>query len=473
MPKRLSTILNLDQKDLYTRGVFNGFVDIDSQFHLDPSLLDQIDIKEFKGARKKFKNYFKGVLSVIKASKVNDDRFWRETIKMLTFKEVQGISLGHAIGGNHGNGVGKVLATRLTETTKIIIDAGINDPVIFELVGLFEEGYGPDRISDMTIVILIEHLINYTQRICKELTIDLKQFRILRQDFHLPENPINKKPLIFTPRDLLKPIPIAYDWEDIESISIYNDRLRAKVNKTIGNTWKRAIRKTAKVDLKSELLKHPELIKDLLKKYKLKQKKKYDYDKNELGEKILLDLVDKAINEHPLNLRHYFPATSKNIFFIVKQICEQFQNLIENNGWFEFLYNQKGELNDERFPQKLFFGIAENYCQVNNLDLSREANAGSGALDFKLSQGYSSKVTVEMKYDKNSSLISGVTKQLPTYNQAEKSYYSIYLVIRTRKTDLAIRRLKDAIAKMDTNGKRKPDLFVIDGRWKNSASKRK
>ncbi len=174
-----------------------------------------------------------------------------------------------------------------------------------------------------------------------------------------------------------------------------------------------------------------------------------------------------------MDLKHYFPATSKNIFFIVKQICKQFQNLIENNGWFEFLYNQKGDLNDERLPQKLFYGIAENYCKINNLDLSREPNAGSGALDFKLSQGYNAKVTVEMKYDKNSNLISGVTNQLPTYNKAEKSVYSIYLVIRTRKTDLAIKRLREAIDNMETNGKRKPDLFVIDGRWKKSASKRK
>ena len=64
--------------------------------------------------------------------------------------------------------------TILSRQLKQLVDAGIDDPVLFELVGIFQENIGPDRISDMVAKIIIDDLILYTQRICKELGIPLK-----------------------------------------------------------------------------------------------------------------------------------------------------------------------------------------------------------------------------------------------------------------------------------------------------------
>lgn len=79
----------------------------------------------------------------------------------------------------------------------------------------------------------------------------------------------------------------------------------------------------------------------------------------------------------------------------------------------------------------LFYGIADAYCDANNIDLSRECNAGRGPVDFKLSRGAIDKVIVEVKLTSNNQLKHGVSKQVPIYMEQEKTYKAIYLIIDT------------------------------------------
>ena len=83
-------------------------------------------------------------------------------------------------------------------TTKELVAVGIKDPVIFELIGLFEEGVGADRISDMAISIIFNDIVKYTQRVAKELNIKFTEFK--RRDetvVLLPMNPRNRKPITY------------------------------------------------------------------------------------------------------------------------------------------------------------------------------------------------------------------------------------------------------------------------------------
>ena len=107
------------------------------------------------------------------------------------------------------------------------------------------------------------------------------------------------------------------------------------------------------------------------------------------------------------------------------------------------------------------------------MNLSREPNAGSGALDFKITKGYKAVVTVEIKYSSNTNLIKGYTKQLPTYNKAESADTSIYLVLRTTKTDNSIRQLNKVNKSATDKGERVPEVIIIDARPQKSASHRK
>lgn len=474
MPQRLSTILNVSAKLLDKKGVFNAFVDIDSKLYIDPSLLEKPKIKEFKNSYSKFKTYFSEVLTLIDHSQNLNDRFCREAFRRLQFKEFKYVALGYSIGNKNGNAIGHEIAANLLDTSHQIIKAGIKDPIIFELIGLFEKGVGADRISDMTIHIIKEDLIKYTQRVSDELHIKLREFG--KSKIKLPFNPKTGEPIVFTPKELLQDLPIAFCWDDIDRVCRENDDIRYRVNKQIGKTWKYATSsRVAKSQLKETLLANPEVLKDLIEQYKQKPKTSYDFVNDRSGQVIWAELSEKAVNDFPLNFAtlKLKPVTSENILQVTKTIYEQYAKLIESNGWFEFLYDNAGNLRNERFAQKLFYGIADQYCLANDLNLSREPNAGSGALDFKITKGYSAIVTVEIKYSSNTNLIKGYTIQLPTYNKAESANTSIYLVLRTTKTDNSIQQLQKINKIAMDKGERVPEVIIIDARPQKSASHRR
>lgn len=472
MPRRISTLLRVSSKDLDKKGAFDGFIDVDSRLHVDPSLLAECGIPEFRHTHEEFEKYFNDVLTLIANSKAQGDKLWKEALKRLHFKEIGNTALGYSRTGTGGNAIGAKLAAKILETVSQIVAAGIRDPVIFELVGMFEEGIGADRISDMTINILTRNFALYTQRVARELKIKTASVRVRGDVFQLPHDPSNNTPILLLPKSLLNHLPIAMDWDDVDRVCKYNDELRQKVNKVIGDSWKAASR-AGKYQLKKLILENPELLRDLIKQYKEKPKASYDFANDPLGELMWAELSENAPKTHPLNLSQYSPVTADNILDVVRKICEQYASLIENNGWFEYLYDAKGKLKPERASQLLFYGIAEVYCMANNLDLSRETNAGVGSLDFKLSRGFSAKVNVEVKYSTNPGLIKGFEKQLPAYNKAEKTSTSIYLIIQTQLTRKNIDTLLKIANRAKDGKERVPEIIVIDGQKQVSASKRK
>ncbi|KMQ71452.1 hypothetical protein [Chryseobacterium koreense] len=470
MAKRLSVKLGVNHSDLLKYGVFDGFTDIDSRLHIDPSLLKNCKIPEFSGSYEKFRKYFSDTIKILKFSKFPNDRFFKDSQKRLTFKEIGNTALGYSDSGTKGNAIGKVLAGNILATTKLILDAGIEDPEIFELIGVLEKGVGADRISDMTLAVLIRDFLEYTQRVSKDLQIKTTTFKYGKDTFLLPSE--LRKPLIFVPTTILNDLPMAEKWSDIDVVCAYNEQLRKEVSEIIGATWKDAM-KIHKSDLRKYLIDNPIVLSDLIQSYKNKPKNPYNFIDDPLGEVVWADLSSVVAEKYPLLIQ--VDLTSENIFDIVKKICLQFGSLIENNGWFEYLYNEQGKLKHERASQLLFYGVSEAYCEANNLDLNRETNAGVGSLDFKISKGYNAKVNVEIKYSSNPNLLKGFERQLPTYNRAEKTDHSILLVIKTTEKSSSIDNLlkvQEVMLNKNPN-QRIPEIIVIDGTPKKSASKRK
>jgi hypothetical protein len=140
----------------------------------------------------------------------------------------------------------------------------------------------------------------------------------------------------------------------------------------------------------------------------------------------------------------------------------------------EHLFDEKGKRRPERFAQLLLFAVADSYCKANNLDLSREVNAGIGALDFKISRGIF-KVSIEVKFSDNRKLVEGYEKQLLSYNLSEgiPNKSSIYLILRLNENnDTKINSIKDIIAERIRKSEEAPELIIIDSIKQPSASKR-
>jgi hypothetical protein len=472
MPIKLSEHLGVSSSLLERRGVFDALIGLDSRLFVDPMLLRRLRIPEFRGSRAKFERHFSHILRLLGASRAPEDAAWREARRRLIFRETQGVSLGYGVQSANGNAIGPVLGDHLLHTASEIVKLGITDPVIFELLGLFEEGFGPDRLSDMTISIIRDDLFNYSQRVCRQLHISkLTSVRNRDRDYRIAAGPDGRSPLVFVPKKLLLPLPVAFSWGDIDSVVAHNQWLRQRINELIGRIWRRGTR-VAKSDLKAALLNTPASLISLINAYKANDSVSYDFERDPLGLLQWYELGRKFAARHPIQLSLGKSANINELEAVVEAIIEQFRKNIEQNGLDEHLYSDDGKPRHERFCQRLFYGIADSYCRANNLDLSREPNAGSGPVDFKVSAGYEGRMLVEIKLSSNTQLLHGFRKQLPAYQDAEGTERSAYVVIRVTRSDRTIRRVVALRERAILAGQRAPKIFVIDGRTRPSASRR-
>ncbi len=467
MPRRISDAMGVSKEDLWEQGAFDAFVDIDSRFHIDPHLLEACQTPELQGSYQKFLKHFEDVLRVLAASKQTGDRFHRKAVKMLQFKELPFVSLGY--GGSSkskkkkrrsGNGIGPKLAGMLAETARDLAEAGLRDPVIFELMGLLQEGIGADRISDMTGRIIAEALIIYSVRVAKNLNAPTIPLQYGQKQFAVPYDQQTHRPILLVPREILRPLPIAEDWSDIDTVCAYNKRLREVVNALVGDSWKDARRKLRKKDLKQAVITYPELMRDLLQQYKDKPSDPYDFENDPLGVTVWHDIATEYAEKYPLSLDGVTVVTPEQLQPVIVRICKHFGKLLSKHGLNALLYDDQEKLRQEAFGRMLFFAIADAYCKANNLDINIDHNGGKEALTFRVSRGYKARLQVEVKYSSNGHTLIRYQRAIENYQRGAADAH-FFLIIRTKNSKNLVSRLEELQLEEDIS---KPDLMIIDAR---------
>lgn len=459
-----SEYFRIKSSDLKKYDVFNGFVNRDALYYILPYKLEHIAIDELKKSYDKYKGYFSKIIKLLEHSN-GDDRFYRKAEKMFHFHEVGHIGLGYSKSGKNGSGIGKKFAKQLSQTAYQLVKVGIKDPEIFQLVGLLEEGIGADRISDMTIAIIREDFLLYTQSVSKSLKIKTKDFQFDGKSYQLPFNPHNE-PIVFCPRSILTDLPVAFDSEDIDCVCSHNSTLRDKVNEIIGDIFDKKTRSLIKRNLKNFILNNPSILDITIKTYKDKGLV-YDFDNDPKGDFIWKEIAFDVIRNFPLTLK------KEKSIDIVDKICEKYQDLIENNGLWKTFHNSDGTHKKESFAQMLFFAIAHSYCEANDLDISPEVDSGNGPIDFKIGKGFHDKINIEMKLSTNTKLLHGYKSQLAIYNKAEKTNQSKFVIIQLyEEDDKKIEKVLKYKSENETLDNKLPEIIVIDATKKKSASKR-
>ena len=463
--KLYSEYFKIKSSSLNQYEVFNGFINKDSLYYMLPYKIENIKVDEFKDSYNKYKKYFSEIITLLDNSN-GDDRFYREAEKKFQFHEFGNIGLGYSKTGKGGSGIGRKFASQLTQTAYQFVKAGIKNPEIFQLVGLLEEGIGADRISDMTVWILQEDFLLYTQRVSRELKLSTKEFIFNNITYKLPFNE-NQEVIVFCPQSILTALPVAFDNDDIDMVCSHNSALRDKVNEIIGQIFDKQTRALIKRNLKSLILRNPTILDETIKIYKDKGKC-YDFYNDPKGDFIWKEIAYDVTQNFPLSL-----ITQSRPIDMVNSICSKYQELIENNGLWKTFHNHDGTHRDEAFAQMLFYGIAHSYCEANNLDISPETDSGNGPVDFKIGKGFNDKINIEMKLSSNSRLLHGYKSQLSIYNKAEKTNQSIFLIVQLYDKD--INRIKKIFNYKNANEKtdsKLPEIIVIDATKKESASKR-
>ncbi len=472
-PATISSEYGIDVAVLDKLGVVNVLLNTDTLVFIDPLLLEDSAHKEIsEGAYQSYRERFEKIIKLLSVSKAVDDVPWRNAKRLFRFSEISWTCLGYGTTVK-GSGFGKDLICSTLDTASQIVALGVDDIDLFMALALFEEGIGPDRISDMTTNIILSDLISFSNRVNETLKIPTKQFKVGTNNYNLVVNPYSDQPLIFVPSDIVRDLPIASDWSDISRVVRENDELRERVNEHVGEIWA-TMTKKQKQRLKKAALRNKEAFQQVMDMIREVEPKPYDFKNDRNGESFWTELLNQIPRDYPYDLSNYADRklSADEVVEVVNKILSQFQDVIENKGLWKELWDENGKPRKEKASQRLFFAVAYSYCKANNIDLTPEADSGNGPVDFKLSQGFDSKLVVEVKLSNNGSLVHGYEKQLEIYKKADDTDLGVFLIIDVGgigKKYGTVQKIRNEFIK--ENGKAS-DIWYVDGNQKASASKR-
>jgi hypothetical protein len=257
-PIKFSEEFKIDEAKLKELGVFDPILNHDTKLFTEALRLKDSKSPLLREAFIDYKTFFSNLMHLLKLSERIGDKCWRAAKRMVQFPEYKYTCIGYGTGTINGAGSGTCLNEKILESAKEIIDKAKNDPTIFLMLPLLEEGIGPDIISDMTQNIIDDKICEYTVEIMNKLGI--KGTRNYQSKYNkvylLPYNPYHKCVIKLLPLDILTHMPLAENFDTwIVGSSQENQGLREKVNELIGMTWLEA----TKTEKKEALLK---LIKD-------------------------------------------------------------------------------------------------------------------------------------------------------------------------------------------------------------------
>lgn len=471
-PSTFASYYDVDPSKMAKLGVLNPTLGVDTRLFIDPLLVPKSSHKEIsKDGAAQYVAHFEMVVKLLAASKAEGDVAWRSARRFFQFHEIPATCLGYGSSSTRGSAFGRTLIEHVMGTGKEIVDLGITDPDLFVALALFEEGIGPDLISDMTTNVILEALVFFNDRVLDVLGVSKESFQVAGKAVELARNPVAgpQKPVLLVPTDVLKRLPIATDWDGIESAAAHNSSMRLRVNQHIGHLWA-AKTKRDKRELREQALASAEAFKTLLDLLHEAKNNPYDVESDPLGLRRWAEAARKITEAHPLNLLVPDELDLEGVHQVVLQIVAQFKQLVENNGLAKSLWNGDKHL-PESYAQRLFFAVAYSYCKTNNLDISPEADAGRGPVDFKVSKGFNRRVLVEIKLSTNPKLVSGYTKQLEAYKAAEESMRAIFLVLDVGGMGKRDQALYEAWNEASGEGDPVSDIEIIDAIPKPSASK--
>ena len=470
-PKLFSKVFGVDPQELTKRHLLDPLVNGDTRLFIDPILLSASKNPIIRNAGlAQFTEHFGNVIRLLKVSKAPGDLPWRNAEKILTLNELPELCLGFGGNSTRGRRLAKETRQKVLRTAKEIVDLGVEDPELFSLIGLLEEGVGPDTIGDMTANAIVRALVDITAEAAKQLGIKTKDAYIGGVAAKLPFNIEADKSILLVPTDILRDLPVAADWSEISAAAEKNQQIRTRVNSLLGNIWKHTLRKQ-KDEIRQAALANKDAFKTILDAAYLLKDTSYDFDIDPDGHRIFREALTQFAVHYPLKLVNPKTKNSAEIRKIAGEIIEHFKQLIEKNGINYLLWNGN-EPRKEKAAQRLFFAVADVYCKANNIDISPEADSGGGPVDFKFSSGYAGRLLVEIKLS-TGKVVHGYNTQLGVYEDAARTFESIFLIIDVGGLVPKLKTILKHKNKKASEKKRTPEIVVVDAKIKLSASKRK
>ena len=454
---------------------FDAILDADTELFVDPFLVFKETAPHWIEAHRTIVGHFDRCFRLIAEGNRNpQSTSYRKAVDLLRFAEPKECCLGYTARGTAGAGSGAGHAKLIAEAMCEAITRGLTHLQHFEELGILNEGFGPDRISDIACNILKPRLIAYTQAVAARRAIPLEYHDIYPTGFDdtrvrwvggcepLPTNPYTGGPLLLVPERFLRRLPVlnATDWwRDFEA-----EKLREDVNYDV----MRNVNKAAIVAIARS---NPEHVRRWIADKGGHSATSYDVAKDPSGVYRWDPDASRFAKAHPIILPA--PQTPEDFFKVIELVIEQFRLFVEDEGGWELLWKDGTSEKNERAVQLLFRGIAKHYCHANGVVLDREVNLGCGPVDFKFSNGYSRRALLEVKKLHNTKFWSGVRSQLPAYLKSDECKDGWFLVVQYKDDKASAKKLDvlpTHIADAGRARNMKPRYAVVDAQPKASAS---
>ena len=247
-----SKYFQIDPDLLHEYGAVDVSLICDMPLFIDPMLIFNSDNPEYTNLHESIIRYFHFLATKASCGLQNNEiKAW------FKFSEVKNNWLGYSLSGNGGSALGDDYAKFLYDNIRFAISTNnISQSIHIEKIMLIYKGSGKDRISDLTVNLIKQYLLEYTQTfavnyICPELRksmyVDRAYFNYETESFVSKEYMLpyitNRKGkdeyVLLTPADILREDEPSINRVDFynshERIreSIDNDVLRAYVNNYI------------------------------------------------------------------------------------------------------------------------------------------------------------------------------------------------------------------------------------------------
>ncbi|MCB1055595.1 MAG: hypothetical protein KDD11_08805 [Acidobacteria bacterium] len=472
-PERFSDVFEVSPEALKAAGCLDPTLAVDSKLFIDPLLFEASNQAEFsETAAKAYREHFERVIKLLASSRREEDVAWRSARRQLTFHEISGTCLGYGASSISGSGFGTSLTNLVVSVGKQIVDLGVTDPDLFAAMALFEGGIGADRLSDMATNVVWPALVDFNERVLRDLGLKGEHFYIRGKEGKFVRNPLQERrtPVILVARDVLRALPIAADWDDIADAALESDQIRDRVNRHIAHIWAAKTNRD-KTELRNEALASREAFEVLLAAIHAVPTDAYDLDSDPDGYLAWSQAINIS-KRYPLNLSKPQRLSPEAAEQVVTEIVAQFRHLIEERGLNRELYRGDGSPRHESTAQRLFFAVSYSYCKANDLDVSPELDTGNGRIDFKFSQGFECRVLVEIKLSSNPKVVAGYERQLESYKAAEETARALYVLIDVGKMGTKLEKLFQVRNTRREDGSRLSAIEVIDALVRATASKR-
>lgn len=401
-----------------------------------------------------------------KAAKKNEsDICYRQALKKFDFSEiaeVNGICLGYSKGVS-GNAFGRLISRQVISTAYDIVKLGIDDPEMFQLLPLFQDNVGADRLSDMIAKLILDDIKTYTKRINRELGITKENYPDIPFKKEFVINPYKGNAVLLVPVEILHKLPVAECWEDIDYCVSQNETIRSEMNAEVANEWTQYTAAQRKTFLRNQVFKNVEACRRVIDRYREEELVPFNPRDNF---EYFLSKLEQSISHSEIDWKSNYKEIDS--LAAAEEILSGFKQWVEYNKGWEVIQEAESR-KKEKILQRVIHLSGISYIKANNLDMSCEPDEGRGPVDFKVSRGQDITI-IEVKLTSNPQYLHGYEVQIEEYGKAEMTDKMIYVLVDLGNP-LKVRKVQDVHDRKVDENIRVPKLVIIDATKKESASK--